>query len=131
MQESVTVSYRDLRGDQVDKVIEDLAGNDMAIIRDFEITSGGNDAIAPTLASATLDENMLSVESDSIIRNTKISKNRYKVKINGKKVRVISAKVEQDDSYVELALKSKNLRKIDINSSVTLSYADPKGDQTS
>ena len=117
-------------GDQVDKVIEDLAGNDMATIRDFEIISGGNDAIAPTVASATLDKNNLSVEFDSIIRNTKISKNRFKVKINGKKVRVLSAKVEQDDSYVELALKPKNLRNIDAKSSVTLSR-DPKGDQTS
>ena len=131
LQESILVSYRDLGGDQVDKVIEDLAGNDMATIKDFEIISGGNDAIAPMVASATLDENMLSVEFDSIIRNTKISKNRFKVKINGKKVRVLSAKVEQDDSYVELALKPKNLRKIDLNSSVTLSYTDPKGDQTS
>ena len=103
----------------------------MATIKDFEIISGGNDSIAPTVAAATLDENILSVEFDSIIRNTKISKNRFKVKINGKKVRVLSATVEQDDSYVELALKPKNLRKIDLNSSVTLSYADPKGDQTS
>ena len=130
LQESVLVSYRDLSGDQVDKVIEDLAGNDMATIKDFEIISGGNDSIAPTVASATLDENILSVEFDSIIRNTKISKNRFKVKINGKKVRVLSATVEQDDSYVELALKPKNLRKIDLNSSVALSYTDPKGDQT-
>ena len=131
LQRSVFVSYRDLSGDQVDKVIEDLAGNDMATIKDFEIISGGNDSIAPAVASATLDENILSVEFDSIIRNTGISKNRFKVKINGKKVRVLSAKVEQDDSYVELALKPKHLRKIDINSSVTLSYTDPKGDQTS
>ena len=131
LQESVLVSYRDLSGDQTDNVIEDLAGNDMATVKDFVIISGGNDAIAPMVASATLDENMLSVEFDSIIRNTKISKNRFKVKINGKKVRVLSAKVEQDDSYVELALKPKNLRKIDLNSSVTLSYTDPKGDQTS
>ena len=131
LQESILVSYRDLSGDHVDKVIEDLAGNDMATIKDFEIISGGNDAIAPTVASATLDETKLSVEFDSIIRNNKISKNRFNVKINGKKVRVLSAKVEQDDSYVVLALKPKNLRKIDINSSVTLSYRDPKGDQTS
>ena len=131
LQKSVFVSYRDLSGDQVDKVVEDLAGNDMGTFRDFEIISGGNDAIAPTVASATLDENTLSVEFDSIIRNTKISKNRFKVKVNGKKVRVLSATIEQDDSYVELALQPKNLRTIDINSSVTLAYKDPKGDQTS
>ena len=32
---------------------------------------------------------------------------------------------------MELALNPKNLRAIDIDSSVTLSYKDPKGDQTS
>ena len=131
LQKSVFVSYRDLGGDQVTGVIEDLAGNDMATIKDFEIASGGNDAIAPMVASATLDENTLSIEFDSIIRNTTISNKRFKVKVNGKKVRVLSATVEQDDSYVDLALKPKNLSTIDINSSVTLAYKDPKGDQTS
>ena len=131
LQESVFVSYRDLGGDQVTGVVEDLAGNDMETFSNFEIASGGNDAIAPMVSSATLDENTLSVEFDSIIRYTSISKNRFKVKVDGKKVRVLSANIEQDDSYVELALKPKNLRSIDINSSVTLAYKDPKGDQTS
>ena len=130
LQESVIVSYRDLSGDQVKGVVEDLAGNDMTTIKDFEIASGGNDAIAPMVSSATLDENTLSIEFDSIIRNTTISNKRFKVRVNGKKVRVLSASVEQDDSYVDLALKPKNLRTIDINSSVTLAYKDPKGDQT-
>ena len=131
LQESVFVSYRDLSGDQTKKIVEDLAGNDMAMIKDFQIISGGNDAIAPLVESATLDENTLTVEFDSIIRNTKISKRRFKVKVNGKKVRVLSATVEQDDSYIELELKPKNLRPIDMESSVTLAYKDPKGDQTS
>lgn len=130
LQESVFVSYRDLGGDQVTGIVEDLAGNDMSTINDFKITSGGNDAVAPSVASATLDKNKLSIEFDSIIRDAQISKNRFKVKIDGKKVRVLSAKVEEDDSYIELVLKPKNLTAININSSVTLSYKDPKGDQT-
>ena len=130
LQESVFVSYRDLSGDQVTGVVEDLTGNDMTTIKEFEIASGGNDAIAPMVASATLDENTLSIEFDSIIRNTTISRKRFKVKVNGKKVRVLSATVEQDDSYIDLELQPKNLRTIDINSSVTLAYRDPKGDQT-
>ena len=32
---------------------------------------------------------------------------------------------------MELSLQPKNLRAIDTNSSVTLAYKDPKGDQTS
>ena len=128
---SVNISYRDLSGDQVAGIIEDLAGNDMSSVKNFEIISGGNDSIAPKVESATLDGNILSVEFDSIIRNTKISKNRFQVKVNGKKVKVKSANIEEDDSYIELSLQPKNLREIDINSSVTLSYRDPKGDQTS
>ena len=130
LQESIFISYRVLVGDQVKGVIEDLAGNDMATIKGYEILSGGNDSTAPTVSSATLDENALTVEFDSIIRNTSISKNRFKVKVNGKRVRVVSATVEEDDSYIELALKPKDLRTIHINSVVTLSYKDPKGDQT-
>ena len=103
----------------------------MISISNFEIISGGNDAIAPIVSSATLDKNILSIEFDSIIRNTTISNKRFKVKVNGKKVRVLAANVEQDDSYVDLNLQPKKLRTIDINSSVTLAYTDPKGDQTS
>ena len=131
LQGSVNISYRDLSGDQVAGIIEDRAGNDMTSVKNFEIISGGNDSIAPRVESATLDGNILSVEFDSIIRNTAISKNRFKVKVNGKKVKVKSANTEADDSYVELSLQPKNLREIDITSSVTLSYRDPKGDQTS
>ena len=131
LQKSVFVSYRDLGGDQVKKVVQDLAGNDMETIQDFEIISGGNDAIAPKVSSAILDENILSIEFDSIIRNTTISKNRFKVKVDGKKVAVLSAKVEQDDSHVDLLLKSKKLRTINIDSTITLAYKDSKGDQAS
>ena len=130
-QKSIFVSYKDLTGDQVDKVVEDSAGNDMATIQDFEIVAGGNDAIAPEVSSATLNENTLTIEFDSIIRNTLISKKRFKVKVNGKRVAVLSTKLEQDDSYVDLSLKPKKMRTIDINSTVTLAYKDSRGDQSS
>ena len=101
----------------------------MSTIKDFETAFSGDEVIGPRFSSATLDENTLSVEFDSIIRNAKISKNRFKVQVDAKRVKVLSATVEQDDSYVELAFKQKNLRKININSTVTLSYSNPKGDQ--
>ena len=131
LQQSIFVSYKDLGGDQSKKVVEDLAGNDMSSIKDFEIISGGNNVTRPIVSSAILDENTLTVEFDSIIGSSKISNKRFKVKVNGKKVRVLSATIDEDDeSYVDLELKPKNLRTIDIDSSVTLSYKDPKGDQT-
>ena len=126
--ESIKVSYRDLNGDQTKSVIEDEFGNDMKTIRDYEII--GLDETPPKLVSAELNDKILTMAFDSIVNNTKLSKNRFKVKVNGKNVLILSATVEQDDSYIDLALQPKNLRTIDINSSVTLAYKDPKGDQT-
>lgn len=128
--ESVKVTYRDLAGDQTQGVIEDQAGNDMKTVRDFEIINGGYEEIPPKLLSAELDENILTVEFDSIINNTKLSRNRFKVKANGKRLRVKSASVDDDnESFVTLSLQVKRNQAIDLQSEVTLSYRDPRGDQ--
>ena len=129
--ESIKVSYKDLGGDQSTTVIEDKSGNDMKTVRDYEIINGGFDETPPKLVSAELDDNILTMEFDSIISNTKLSKNRFKVKVNGKKLKVKSASVEDnDESFVNLVVQSKRKQIIDLQSEVTLSYRDPKGDQS-
>ena len=129
--ESLKVSYKDLGGDQTKAVIEDKSGNDMKTVRDYEIINGGFDETPPKLVSAELDDNVLTMEFDSIISNTKLSKNRFKVKVNGKKLKVKSASVEDnDESFVNLVVQSKRKQIIDLQSEVTLSYRDPKGDQS-
>ncbi len=127
--ESIEVSYKDLRGDQTKAVIEDKFGNDMKTVRDYEII--GFDETPPKLISAELDDNILTMEFDSIINNTKLSKNRFKVKANGKKLTVKSASAEDnDESFVNLIFQTKRNQVIDLQSEVTLSYSDPKGDQS-
>ena len=102
----------------------------MVTVRDFEIINGGYEEIPPKLVAAELDDNILTMEFDSIINNTKLSKSRFKVKANGKKLRVKSATVEGDDeTFVSLMVQPKRNRPIDLQSEVTLSYSDPKGDQ--
>jgi uncharacterized repeat protein (TIGR02059 family) len=129
--ESLKVSYKDLGGDQTKSVIEDKSGNDMGTISDFEIINGGFDETPPKLVSAELDDNILTMEFDSIISNTKLSKNRFNVKANGKKLKVKSASVEDsDESFVNLIVQTKRNQIIDLQSEVTLSYSDPKGDQS-
>jgi uncharacterized repeat protein (TIGR02059 family) len=129
--ESLKVSYKDLAGDQTEDVIEDKSGNDMKTVRDYEIINGRFDETPPKLVSAELDDNILSMEFDSIISNTKLSKNRFKVNANGKKLKVKSAAVEDnDESFVNLVVQIKRNQIIDLQSEVTLSYSDPKGDQS-
>ena len=129
--ESLKVSYKDLAGDQTKDVIEDKSGNDMDTIRDFEIINGGFNETPPKLVSAELDDDILTMEFDSIISNTKLSKNRFKVQANGKKLKVKSASIEgNDESFVNLVVKAKRNQIIDLQTSVTLSYSDAKGDQS-
>jgi hypothetical protein len=129
--ESLKVSYKDLAGDQTKDVIEDKSGNDMDTIRDFEIINGGFNETPPKLVSAELDDDILTMEFDSIISNTKLSKNRFKVQANGKKLKVKSASIEgNDESFVNLVVQAKRNQIIDLQTSVTLSYSDPKGDQS-
>ena len=71
--QSLKVTYKDLAGDQSQSVIEDKSGNDMKTVRDYEII--GYDETPPQLLSAELDDNILTLEFDSIISNTKLSKN--------------------------------------------------------
>ena len=129
--ESLKVSYKDLGADQTDAVIEDKSGIYMKPVRGYEIINGGFDETPPNLVSAELDDNILAMEFDSIISNTKLSKNRFKVKANGKKLKVKSASVEDnDESFVNLVVQTKRNQIIDLQTSVTLSYSDPKGDQS-
>ena len=112
-------------------MIEDKSGNDMSTVRDNDIINGGFDETPPKLVSAELGDNVLTMEFDSVISNTKLSKNRFKVKANGKKLKVKSASVEDnDESFVNLVLQTKRKQIIDLQSEVTLSYRDPKGDQS-
>ena len=75
----------------------------MLTIINFQVISSADDSIDTRFSTATLDVNKLSVEFDSIIRNAKISKLRFNVKVDAKQVKVLLASVEQDDFYVELA----------------------------
>jgi hypothetical protein len=62
------------------------------------------------------------MELDSIISNIKLSKNRFKVKTNGKKLKAKSATVEDnDESFVNLVVQTKRKRVLDLQSEVTLS----------
>ena len=129
-QQSIFVSYRDLQGDQTKGVVEDTAGNDLSSFKDFEIINGSYEEIPPKLVSAELDDNVLTMEFDSIINNTKLSKNRFKVMANGKRLKVKSASIEDGESFVSLIVQLKRNKPIDLQSEVKLSYSDPKGDQS-
>ena len=138
--QDILISYRDLNGNQRSGVIEDPDGNDLA---SFNKLTPLNDSIDPTLStlSNTTDNNPPSLEEayldgkgiilefDELLNPGKVNPSRFKVRAGRKRVRIASALVPQDDpSTAILTLKSQLTSKI---SSLSLTYRDLKGDQSS
>ena len=130
--DSITLSYKDLKGDQDSGVVQDKSGNDLISTKGYKIFNANSNDMPPELVSAELDDKSLTLEFDTIISNTKLSNKRFKVKANGKAMRVLSAKVDGDEgSFVNLMVSGKRNGVIDLDSDVRVSYRDPKGDQSS
>ena len=138
--QDILISYRDLNGNQRSGVIEDPDGNDLA---SFNKLTPLNDSIDPTLSTlnnttdnnppsleeAYLDGKEIILEFDELLNPGKVNPSRFKVRAGRKRVRIASALVPQDDpSTAILTLKSQLTSKI---SSLSLTYRDLKGDQSS
>jgi hypothetical protein len=86
-----------------------------------------SDETPPKLIATELDDNILTIEFGSIISNTRLSKNRFKVIANCKKLKVKSVSVEDnDESFVNLAVQPKWNNTIGLQSEIPISYKDPK-----
>jgi uncharacterized repeat protein (TIGR02059 family) len=126
--QDILISYRDLNGDQASGVIEDLDGNDLPSFSKLAPINDSIDNDPPALEDAYLDGKELVLEFDELIQAGKLSKSRFKVGADKKRIRVISAEVQEDDAVAIINLK-KNLPAS--TSSLSLTYKDLKGDQNS
>jgi len=81
----------------------------------------------PSITGASFDGNSLEIEFDDIIAPGKINNRLFTVTINGKRARVLSATVADDDFVATLELS----KEIPLDSDVIVSYKDLRGDQTS
>ena len=126
----ILLSYKDLKRDQRKGVIEDTYGNDLnsfeAAVRNYAY-----DQLPPVVTDAFVDTgyNRLIIEFDEEISGGKLTKNRFKVKVDKKKAKVESAIIDEEESVVILDLIPK--AGIDFDSLVEISHRDPKGDQSS
>ena len=122
------MNYIDARGDQKDNVIQDNYGNDLDNITGLnidnleEITSFD----PPQIVDQFIDGQTITLEFDEDLMPGKLRKSLFKVKANGKRQRVSSAIVQEDETTVELTLKKEIPPAFD---SILVSYRDIKGDQ--
>ena len=132
---SLSLTYKDLKGDQRSGVAEDTDGNDLASFQNLSPSNdtSGFDEITdnnpPSLEDAYLDGKELILEFDKSLQTGKVSPSRFKLRAGKKRVRVTSAVVpKDDDSTAILMLKSQIPASAN---SLSLTYKDLRGDQSS
>ena len=128
--ESISISYKDLKRDQLSGVIEDEFGNDMKTFKGYEVLNPNYVDEPPSLVNVEYDDGEITIEFDSVLDFGKVNKRRFKVSADSKRLRVKSAVVDREgDSFVILQTATKRNQIIDLETDMRLSYSDPRGDQ--
>ena len=76
--DQVTISYKDLNGNQSTGVIEDRNGNDMDSFKNFALENVTQDLNPPILEEAYIDDGKLYLEFDELINPGSIKGSRIK-----------------------------------------------------
>ena len=121
----------DAKGDQSNNVIQDKYGNDLDSFRNLKLDNltDGASFDAPSIMSdgVILDGKTLEIEFDELLQAGKVSKNRFKIRAGGKKVKVTSAFVPEGENYVVCQLRDLIPAAYE-SRGISVSYRDLKGD---
>ncbi|MDA9700050.1 Ig-like domain-containing protein [Synechococcus sp. AH-736-M02] len=122
--ETAKLMYTDADGDQRNGVVQDAEGNDLSSFNiDVENVSPPESKLK--LLSGEAEDGLITLDFNEQLSGTKLSKKRFKVKVNSKKAKVDSADLFPEDGYIEINI-NKN---IEFGDDVLISYKDLNGDQ--
>lgn len=126
--DKITLNYIDARGDQKDSTLQDKYGNDLDTITGLEIENLEETSSfdGPQLIDQFIEDTIISLEFDEDLAPGKLRKSLFKVKANGKRMKVKEAVALEDETIVELTLRDEVPPAFD---SILVSYRDIKGDQ--
>ena len=125
-QSVITLSYRDLVGDQLSDVVQDSDGFDFAAINDYPVdnqTERSNTELG--VLYAEVDGNKVLVAFDRELDDTSPSLAPFRFNANGRKVSIDDAVLDPDGRQLSLTLS----RFIRFDETATLIYTDAEGDQ--
>ncbi|HJN35271.1 MAG TPA: cadherin-like domain-containing protein, partial [Prochlorococcaceae cyanobacterium Fu_MAG_50] len=124
--DTITLSYKDLAGDQDHKFIEDTSGNDLETLSEFAVENALEiDSEAPIIEDAVFSKRRATLIFDEVLSVSNIKKSRFKVTVDGKRTKVSRIDIPEEDTIVKLTLRKKP----NIESDVLISYKDPKRNQ--
>ena len=126
----VLVSYKDLKGDQSKGVVQSFSGIDVKSFKNFAVDNAFYQDNPPSLVDAVYDDGVVTLGFDMILSSGSVSSKLFKLKHNGKTVKVSSAVVDpKDPSSVDLSLKLKGKKVVEFEDDLRVTYRDPRGDQ--
>ena len=124
--QSVRLSYSDIKGDQSFGVLETPDGTDLASFS-TPVNNTNKDNKAPAVTSAFIKDKTLTLSFSEDISSATPSNRRWTVKEDGVTIPVDFSKVETATAQLDLQLANA----VDGGSTVTLSYSDLEGNQSS
>ena len=126
--DKVTLNYIDARGDQKDSTLQDIYGNDLDTITGLEVENLEETSSfdGPQLLDQFIEDTIITLEFDEDLTPGKLRKSLFKVKANGKRMKLSQAVALEDETVVELTLAKEVPPAFD---SILVSYRDIKGDQ--
>ena len=123
--EIAKLRYTDAEGDQRDNVLQDLEGNDLASFN-VDVDNTSTQISALQLVSGEVEDSVITLEFNEKLSGTKVSKSRFKVKVNNKKVGIVSTFLDGDEGVVEIGLA----KQVQPGDDILISYRDMNGDQS-
>ena len=123
--EKTRLEYTDAEGDQRDGVLQDAEGNDLSSFN-IDVDNVSLQESELQLVSGEADGSVIRLDFDEQLGGTRLSKKRFKVKVNKKKAKVDSAELFSEDGYIEIGIN----KSVEFGDDILISYKDLNGDQS-
>ena len=126
--DNVTLSYTDAQGNQKRKVIEDVDGNDLTTISDFNLTNNTRkSAINFEVDYADADGKTINIYLTDSLSSSIPNASLFRVIADSRKQQVSSVSTTQSEGIITLNLS----KSINTKQDILISYRDLKGNQSS
>ena len=126
--DNVTLSYTDAQGNQKRKVIEDVDGNDLTTISDFNLTNNTRkSAINFEVDYADADGKTINIYLTDRLSSSIPNASLFRVIADSRKQQVSSVSTTQSEGIITLNLS----KSINTKQDILISYRDLKGNQSS
>ena len=122
----LSLSYRDLNGNQNNNVIQDLAGNDLPSFSKLNVENRTRRSADPlNINTAEIDADEIVLAFDREIDSTTPSKGTFRLRADGKAIKITRIFLYPNDREAVLNIA----KPVEHGADVSLSYTDAKGNQ--